>query len=306
MLGVGWCAVGVGFVGVVLHFGAWGNRLPVLVASGATYLMFAAIVGLILLLLARGWRSSVVAGVVVAAVLWTVVPIYVPQSRAASGPAIVVMQSNLLFGGADPDAVVRAVEDTRVDVLTVEELTEAAVGRLRTAGLEAALPFHYLEPTRDGGGGTGIYSRFPLRENKKYDGFILNTVSAVVEHPEGGPITVFGMHPVPPTAAFPNWRAEMGRVREILDAQRGPVVVGADFNATRDHAEFRALLEGRFTSAAEQIGAGMVPTYPSDRRWGPLIGIDHVLLADVTAEDVRTLSIPGSDHRALLARVRLT
>ncbi|MEU2040671.1 endonuclease/exonuclease/phosphatase family protein [Nocardia niwae] len=305
LLGVGWCAVAAGAIGIVLHFGAWQQRGLVLLASGASYFMIGALVGLVLLLIARGWRSAAVAGVLVAAVLWTLVPAFVPESRAASGPRLTVMQSNILFGGADPAAVVRAVRDNRVDVLTVDELTGAALERLASAGLLAELPHHYAEPTPDGGGGTGVFSRYPLRDTRKYDGFILNNVSATLDHPERGPITVFAFHPVPPPFDFPAWRAEMRSVREILDAHTGPAIVGADFNATRDHTAYRDLLRGRFASAADQTGAGLLPTFPEDRRWGPVIGIDHILLADATAEQLHTLSVPGSDHRALICRIRL-
>ncbi|WP_433663360.1 endonuclease/exonuclease/phosphatase family protein [Nocardia sp. CA-128927] len=303
VLGVGWCALAAGLVGVVLYFGDWQQRSLVLVQSGATYLMIGAIVGLVIFLIARGWRSAGVAGVLVGVVLWTVVPAFVPEGRAAGGPEVMVMQSNLLFGKADVDAVVRAVRDNRIDVLTVNELTTAAVDRLAAAELGAVLPYSYVEPTADGG--TGIYSRYPLRDTKKYDGFILNQVSATMDHPERGPISVFAFHPIPPSLNFADWLVEMHKIREILDAQQGPAIVGADFNATRDHAAYRELLHGRFAAAADQVGAGLLLTFPNDRRWGPIIGIDHVLLADATAQELHTLSVPGSDHRALIARVRL-
>ncbi|KIA62111.1 endonuclease/exonuclease/phosphatase family protein [Nocardia vulneris] len=306
LLGAGWCAAAAGLAGVVLHSVAWQQKALVLLASGATYLMVGAVIGLVCFVVARGWRSAGLAAVLVGVVLWTVVPTFAPQGRAATGPELRVMQSNLLFGGADAGAVVRAVQDNRIDVLTVNELTTAAVDRLAAAGLDAALPHRYLEPTADGGGGTGIYSRYPLRDTKKYSGFILNQVSATMEHPDRGPVAVFAFHPIPPPMNFADWLAEMRRIREILDAQQGPAIVGADFNATRDHAAYRELLHGRFESAADQAGAGLLLTFPDDKQWGPIIGIDHILLADAEAEEVRTLSIPRSDHRALIAQVRLT
>ncbi|MEU7140765.1 endonuclease/exonuclease/phosphatase family protein [Nocardia sp. NPDC046473] len=305
VLGAGWCALAAGLAGVVLHFGAWQYQPLVLLQSGASYLMIGSVVGLVIFLIAQGWRSAGVAAVLVGVVAWTVVPAFVPEGRAASGPEVMVMQSNLLFGQADVDAVLRAVRENRIDVLTVDELTKGAVDRLAAAGLAEQLPYSYLQPTADGGGGTGIYSRYPLRDTKKYDGFILNQVSAIMDHPERGPITVFAFHPIPPPFNFADWLVEMPRIREILDAQQGPAIVGADFNATRDHAAYRELLRGRFESAADQVGAGLLPTFPNDRSWGPIIGIDHILLADATAQQVHTLSVPGSDHRALIARVRL-
>ncbi|WP_328411215.1 endonuclease/exonuclease/phosphatase family protein [Nocardia sp. NBC_00403] len=304
LLGVGWCAVAAGVVGVALYFGTWQRRAVVLVASGASYLMIGAVVGLVLFLIARGWRSAAVAGVLVATVAWTQLPIFVPDGRAASGPEVVVMQSNLMLGAADAATVVRAVRDNRVDVLTAEELTADMVARLAAAGLAQALPYQYLEPT-SAAGGTGIYSRYPLRDTKKYVGFVLNQVSATMDHPQAGAVAVFAFHPIPPTVDFPAWSSELHSIRDILDAQQGPAIVGADFNATRDHSAFRDLLRGRFAAAAEQAGAGPLPTYPTDYQWGPVIGIDHVLVADAAADEVHTLTMPGSDHRAMIATIRL-
>ncbi|MEV5836804.1 endonuclease/exonuclease/phosphatase family protein [Nocardia sp. NPDC052112] len=304
LLGLGWCASAAGVLGIVLHFGTWRRQVPVLLASGASYLMLAAVLGLVLFLIARGWKSAVSAGVLVAAVLWTQVPMFVPEGRAASGPEVSVMQSNLLFGRGDAAAVVRAVREHRVEVLTIDELTPELAQRLAAAGIDELLPHQFLQ-ARGGGNGTGIYSRYPLRDTKKYDGFWMNNLSATMEHPRRGAVAVFAFHPVPPSVDFPAWSSELDRIREILDAQQGPAIVGADFNATRDHSAFRALLRGRFVAAADQAGAGPMLTYPADRRWGPVIGIDHILVADGTAAEVRSLSIPGSDHRAILAQVQL-
>ncbi len=41
------------------------------------------------------------------------------------------------------------------------------------------------------------------------------------------------------------------------------------------------------------------------RHWPPVIGIDHIVLADAHAVSVETVGLPGADHRALVARVRL-
>ncbi|MGW0251851.1 endonuclease/exonuclease/phosphatase family protein [Nocardia goodfellowii] len=304
LLGVGWAAVLAGIAGVVLHLGSWRWELFVLGASGASYLMVGALLGLVLVLIARGWRSAAFAGVVVAVALWTQLPIFVPNGHAASGPRITVLQSNILFGGADIGAVVRTVRDERVDLLTVDELTQEAVDRFAAAGISDELPHQFLTPG-PGGGGTGIYSRYPLRDTQRFDGFQINNLGATMEHPERGDIAVFALHPIPPNLNFAAWSWEMPRIREILDARTGPAIVGADFNATRDHAAFRALVAGRYDSAADLVGAGPMLTWPDSERWGPVLGIDHILVADGTAEDLRSLSIPGSDHRALLAHLRM-
>ncbi|MFF0542161.1 endonuclease/exonuclease/phosphatase family protein [Nocardia thailandica] len=302
---LGWGALLGGIIGIVLHLGRWQQRDLVLLSSGATYLMGGAVVAAVLFLLARSWWNAGIAGAAVATVLAVLVPAWIPTTEDGDGPEIMVLQSNILFGGADPAAVTAIVRDHRVDVATIDELTDAAVVRLRAAGLEAELPYRYLEPARDGGGGTGIYSRYPLRDTVKYDGFIMSNVSAIMEHPQRGPVSVYAFHPIPPNLNFPAWKSEMARVDEILGAATAPALVGADFNATRDHAAYRGLLDGPFAAAAEQTGDGMLPTFPADRRWGPVLGIDHVLVAGGVAQEVRTLTVPGSDHRAMLARVRM-
>jgi endonuclease/exonuclease/phosphatase (EEP) superfamily protein YafD len=81
------------------------------------------------------------------------------------------------------------------------------------------------------------------------------------------------------------------------------VVVAGDFNATVDHAQFRDLLDHGYADAAESSGAGYLPTYPTDRWYGPLIGIDHVLFRGMQADSADTYDLPGSDHRAVLARL---
>ncbi len=305
LLGVGWCALLTGITGIALYLGGWQRRELILLASGATYLMAGALAALLLFLLARGWRSAVAAAVVLTGVLWTQVPLFVPDSRAAAGAELTVLQSNLLFGEADTDAVVAAVREERVDVLTLNELTPGAVARLRASGLDALLPFRYAEPAY-GGGGTGIYSRFPLTETVDYDGFVLHNIAATLTHPALGPVRVYAFHPLPPTADHAVWAKEMATVDGILRSSSGPALVGADFNATGDHAAFRRLVSGDFAAAAAQAGAGPLLTYPADESWGPLIGIDHILVAGGGADHASTVSIPGTDHRAVLARLRLS
>ncbi|MFC6013422.1 endonuclease/exonuclease/phosphatase family protein [Nocardia lasii] len=305
LLVLGWGAVVGAVIGIVLHLVDWQRKSLVLLASGAMWLMLGAVVGLVLMLVARGWRSAGAAALVLAGAAWLVVPSYIPEARAADGPELVVLQSNILFGLADTDFLVATVRDNAVDVLTVEELTDDSIVRLRESGMEELLPHFYLEPARSGGGGTGIYSRYPLRDTVKYDGFIMSNISATMQHPQRGPIAVFAFHPIPPNLDFAAWSAEMRRVDEILAATSAPAVVGADFNATHDHSAYRALLDGAFASAADQTGDGVLLTYPADRRWGPVIGIDHILVAGGVAQRIRTMTVPGSDHRAVLATIRM-
>lgn len=304
LLVLGWLAVLVGVAGVALHYAPWSQREIVLAASFAPYLMLGALVGAVLLLLARGWRSALVAGAVVAAALFSQLTLFVPDGKASFAVEIPVMQSNLYFGEADADVVVRSVRDNDIELLTLEELTPEMLLRLEAAGLDAELPYRYLAPLGGGAGG-GIFSRHPLQDGVTLAGFELANLRATMLHPQRGPVTVFQFHPVPPPLNFAAWVDEMDRIRELLAATSGPAIVGADFNATFDHYAYRQLLTGRFADAAELAGAGRLTSWPEEPSWGSVIGIDRVLVAEGQAEDVRTLVVPGSDHRAVIARLRL-
>lgn len=244
--------------------------------------------------------------VVVAAAVWTRAPLYVSSSGDEAGRTVMVMQANLLFDGADPRALVDQVRARNIAVLTVNELTPAAVDELDRAGLDQVLPHRYLSPGRTASG-TGIWSSYPLSETVEYDGFVLNQLSATASIPDAGPVTVYAFHPVPPVFGTQVWADELARLREILERSPSgrPAIVGGDFNATYDHAQYRAMLSGRFADAAEQSGAGDLVTYPTDKRWPPLVGIDHILVAGGHAVAVETVDLPGADHRALVAQIRL-
>ncbi|MFE6864606.1 protein kinase [Nocardia sp. NPDC057668] len=303
---LGWLALVIGVTGIVLHYTSWRSEYVVLAASFASFFMLGSVVAVALFLAARQWRTAAGALAAVAAALWTQFPMLVPDGTAPPGIDVTVMQSNILFGHADADAIVREVRENGVEVLTLAELTPEALARLQAAGLETELPYYYVEPAA-GGQGSGVYSRYPLQDASRLPRFSLHSIRATMLHPERGPITVFQFHPVPPNLNYPAWQAEMRELRDVLDQQPGKVIVGGDFNATYDHTAFRDLLRGRYADAAELVGVGAMPTWPDNQAWGrfPLIGIDRVLVADGHATEVHSVSIPETDHRAVIAKLRL-
>ena len=84
-----------------------------------------------------------------------------------------------------------------------------------------------------------------------------------------------------------------------------PMLVIGDFNATREHLPMRQLIaEHDLVDAAEQARAGWQPTFPADRRYPPLVAIDHVLLSpSLTASEVSAFSVKYGAHRGLIARL---
>jgi endonuclease/exonuclease/phosphatase (EEP) superfamily protein YafD len=83
----------------------------------------------------------------------------------------------------------------------------------------------------------------------------------------------------------------------------GAVLIGGDLNSTVDMREFRQLLINGYGDAAEQTGSGRNFTYPANRGFPPVIGIDHVLTRNATAVSTHTVEVPNTDHRALLTTV---
>ncbi|MBS9371590.1 endonuclease/exonuclease/phosphatase family protein [Rhodococcus sp. B50] len=306
--GLGWAATATGAVGLALHFSTSSARPLVLAASGASYLMVGALIGLVVFGARRHVIGVLAAAAVAAPAIWTQAPLHVATTASGTGPDITVMHANILFdGGADPDVVVARVRERDVDLLTVNELTSAGVEGLTRAGLDDMLPHRYLVPGQLASG-TGIWSRFPLSDTVEHDGFMFHQLSAVADVPGAGQVAVHAFHPVPPVFDTQDWAAELSRLQDILDRSPAdvPAVVGGDFNATQGHSQFRALLSGRFADAAEQVGAGTVRTYPTDKSGPPLVAIDHVLVADATATSFESVELPGADHLAVVARIRLS
>lgn len=240
---------------------------------------------------------------------WTL-PSLLPGSGASgtgspAGAATVrVLALNLEFGQADAAQVVDVVRRERVDVLAAVELTPDAVERLRAAGLEALLPQSHLL-AEAGASGSGLWSRYPLTALDPLPGTRFRTPRARLAGP-AGPVDVVVAHPSPPTS--PDLAvADLRVLRDAVADVRGPQLVAGDFNATRDVAPFRALLEAGLADAADEVGlaGGAWPglTWPADATVPPVMRLDHVLVSPrhfaVTA--TRTVSVDGTDHRGVLA-----
>ena len=150
------------------------------------------------------------------------------------------MAVNLAHGDADTAALVAAVETRRPDLLAVSELTFRAEDALDAAGLAELLPHRTLHPDR---AGTGLYSRLPLRDAVADAGGPMRFAS-----PQAGVgfgdqvVTVRAVHAHPPTGDLSRWRGDLEQLRAVVTALAlGPLVIAGDFNATVDHAGFRAI-----------------------------------------------------------------
>lgn len=262
-------------------------------------------------------RTALVGAVASVVAVVVALPFLVPSGRGDPGPDdLVVMASNLQYGGADPSVLTSAVRARGVDVLVLLEVTPRAVDRLRDAGLEQDLPYAVGHP-RPGADGTMIRSRYPLTElpTPTFPGEVnLSQPVARLDLPEERAVgtgqrsvVIRAVHPMPPTD--PNlgfWRASLDGLATWAQGQPDgiPLVLAGDFNASADHPGYRQVAAG-LVDAHEAAGSGWVRTWPMGRRViPPFVQIDHVLAWGLTVTGAGSQVIPGTDHALVWASWR--
>ncbi len=298
--------VALAFAGVIAHVRTPHAGWLIGISAIAPYLMLGGPLALIGFAINRSWFGAAVATALTVAAVLTQLPLYVATSGPRDSVKVVAMTANLRMGHGSAAAVVGAVGSHHVDILALEELTLPERQRLDAAGLNRVLPYSVSDP-RPGAGGVGLWSRYRLTGRTARAYVNLSLVSAKVTFPGTQRTTqLLALHmPGPWPEPAGSWLANIGRLPSVLHdfGGHGAVLVGGDFNATQDVGQFRHLLVDGYRDAAEQSGAGITRTFPSDRWYPPLIAIDHVLTHDAVARSVDTIEIPGSDHRALVVTV---
>ena len=291
------------------------NLASLVIAVGAPYIPLAALTGLALAVLSRRVVLALLGVAVLTATPAVQVSWYYIPHPVATGPHVEVrvLSSNLRKGQADPARFV-ALANSGADVITVSELTPEAVQRFSAAGLDETFPHSLLRPGPQAEG-IGLWSRFPLSPVAAPKGRDISVVAARLDVPGVRSDTILAsMHIISPVAsdtdAFTQWRSGIAAAKEGLkefaaQAGTGAVIVGGDFNSTPDMRQFRDLLTNGYRDAVKQTSPGFTPTFPANKRFPPIITIDHVLTRNAAASSIQTVTIPGSDHRALLTTVQV-
>lgn len=300
----GVAGIAVGAIAIAALYSTAPINPLIAAASFVPFLLAVTLVTALVCVAFRRWILLAVSVALLGVGASVIGPMYVANGPQAEGPSVRVMQANLLFGQADPDTLTRTVRERSIDVLTVQELTEALADSLRAAGLEQLLRHQYLMPDERGGGGAGIYSRFPLTDTRELNGYGPTNLAAEVGF--SPPFTLLAVHPGPAYVTPPDiWTNELRNLRAALEdaAASENVIVSGDFNTTYLHKQFRDLLAAGYSDAAEQLGAGIVRTYPADKAYPAIVGIDHVLTRGARARSLDRVEIDGSDHHGLVVDV---
>ncbi len=223
---------------------------------------------------------------------------------AADGRTLVVATSNVKYGGGDQVQLMELLRRERVDVLALQENTHASDRALRAAGLRQQFPVLRSEPDADGrAGGLAIASRWPIsvRPPAADDH---RSLGGVLRLPDGVRLAVRSVHPPPPfsTQNLDCWTRCTRAFASTL--QQAPLsILAGDFNATLDHRPLRGLLSAGYRDAADQVGAGLRPTWHRGR---VRLIIDHVLVSPgIAVRSVTVHRLRGSDHDVVIARLTL-
>jgi endonuclease/exonuclease/phosphatase (EEP) superfamily protein YafD len=298
------CAMAFVTAALVRLLGIDGTRYMIAATSLTPYIT---VVGLLIGLFAL-YRKRWVIGLTMTLVGVVLVANVAPRAFSDARPngvgqQVRLMTSNLLTGIADAQFIVQEVRKRNIDVLAMQELTPQMVGDLDRAGLRQVLPNRVFldEP---GGSGSGLASRFPLSRRDLTPPGTLQQAGALVDLP-GKDIEVVSVHPLPPvvTAGPEAWQRELAGL-PAPDSTGAIRVLAGDFNATLDHVGLTRLLNKGYVDAADQVGKGLIHTWPSDSGfWPPPVTIDHVLVdSKVLVDTVDVFDVPGSDHRAVVTQ----
>ncbi len=284
-----------------------GGLRAVQVIAFTPYVAAASLLPLVVALCLRAWTALVIGAVSTALLVAAVLPRATGGQEVATRDGITIMTINLDDGGADPQSVVAAVRQHEVEVVVLQELNAFARADLRTSGLNELLP-HWFLPRGDSSV-MAVGSLRPIRPISTPDPIASETFAAVqVMAGAGDRLEIWNVHPPSPTGEqkLADWREAFANM-PAPETGGVPRILAGDFNATLDHLELRDLLDQGFADAAADTGAGLQPTFSTGGIL-PAITIDHVLFAETMLEagHVSTITVPGTDHRALVARLSPT
>jgi endonuclease/exonuclease/phosphatase (EEP) superfamily protein YafD len=292
---------------------------PVLtpLASFAPVAALAAVAATLVALTVAWWLAVILAIPTVFLVGWQLPP----RRRMSHGPAqepgappadsqavtVRLLTLNSLVGRADPAVILGYVRELHADVLAIQELTPELVGKLTDAGLPELMPFSCLDP-RPGHTGIGLWASRPLTPLPAVPG-VWNPMPRA-ELDVGWPVTITVVHPQAPLrGGQPGWQLDLDRLLAALTGTIGQQLVAGDFNASRDHRPFRRLLAAQFADCADAAQRRPWPgfTWPANRWYPPLMRLDHILVSRPGAivREARTVDVPGTDHRGMLAVIDL-
>ena len=218
-----------------------------------------------------------------------------------------VMTLNTAHGEASAVDIVRICREQHVEVLCLQELPPNMLEDLERAGIDDLFPHHVVSEGAtyiSNGGRNGIWTMAPM-DSVSENLLPIRTSSMPAANVTVGSRTVriVTVHPNSPVRGAQDlWDEGLSTIQSLKEYDHAYLLMG-DFNSTWDHARFRDLLGTSFCDAGESSGQGPHMTYPSGGPVPSLIEIDHIVYSrdsGIVVSDLQTVSVRGSDHKALL------
>lgn len=283
-----------------------GGWIPVLQALVPVICLGAALVS-VFMLLGRRWVPALL---LLAGAVLGMLPALVlgGNPQVSSAVPITVFSVNVEHSQADPGALAETIKVHHVEVVILVEVDEPLIGNLLAHGVKGLLPYRSPTVTPGDTAGTVILSKYPLHQESRIpvvDGLVaFDQPTAIIRHPQLGPIRVAAVHPLAPVVdGAVQWRRTLGSIRvwQALHTEV-PLVLAGDFNASYAHPAFRELARD-LTDTATAAGIVPLPTWPANGRIPAFTAIDHVLTRGLSATSWQRVSIPNTDHYGILATV---
>ena len=313
---VGWLIVAVLGLVALLRLVAWDSIEPPVVLDALTLIIYLpAWVVAVGALIARRWWLAAAAVVIVAAQLVFVAPELLAAapvpSWARNAPVVRVFDANIDKALDFEAGYVRAIEEDRPDLVTLEEFTPPALANMETSGVLSNFPYRCAAPAY-GPNGFLIASRLRLTgcrvQTVYWDGsWTPYMVEATLWSP-GGPVALRVVHTLAPLpASWREWSSALAAVgRSVRASGDSRMLMVGDFNATWGNSGFVALVHDGLTDGAAARGKATDMTWPNGAVVPPFVRIDQVLTGTrLAVTEIAAKPGFGSDHRYLIATVAI-
>lgn len=199
------------------------------------------------------------------------------------------------------DEVLRSAINSGADVVSLQEVDDDWADALR-AGLASSYPYSHVE-VRNNCYGIALFSKLPFMEVHTSEVERAPFIEAIVQTNDG-PVRILSVHATSPISYghFQRRNAMLKHLASAIDVRTMPTVLVGDLNTVHWDRAYRNF---HTRSGLQPVNGPAMRTWPSI---GPiaLIPLDHLMISPgLGATDVQRFTIPGSDHRGLVADIHL-
>lgn len=223
------------------------------------------------------------------------------QVRATNALGLRIAHMNVLQPNDDHAEAIASVLATNADLISVQEVSPEWAAALRS-GLAHQYPYQHIVPN-DNCYGIALFSKLPFAQVSTISSAGAPFIEAMIDV-GGSRVRVYAVHATSPIS-YAHFRRRNSQLTELAErVRRGamPTLIVGDLNTVHwDGAYVRFCAR----SGARPINSPYQITWPSI---GPLamIPLDHALVSGgLSPQGISTFKVQGSDHRGLLAEVRL-